>query len=334
MNFNRNIYIKEENVEQISQLYSFETLAYEWLNNASLQLKDSTVIKYTNLLTKYILPTLNDELISNISREKVNNLCNNLLSSGGKDGNGLSPKTVTCSLSLIKVIFKYASEEKNISTDNLNSISIKNSTKPMRVLSIIEQQKLSNYLFNNMSLTNIGILICLYTGIRLGEVCALKWEDILVKEHCIYINKTMQRLQNNDDSIPSKTIILIANPKSECSIRKIPLPKEIYDVLVSMNYSDDSYLLTGCSDKVIEPRTMQNKFKKVLMACGISNANFHCLRHTFATRCIELGFDLKSLSEILGHSSVNITLNRYVHPSMELKQKNMDKLSGIIKKKI
>ena len=113
-------------------------------------------------------------------------------------------------------------------------------------------------------------------------------------------------------------------------MRKIPIPDKLYDLMVEYKQSENSYFLTGVADKYIEPRTLQNRFKKAVKACEIENVTFHTLRHTFATRCVELGFDLKSLSEILGHANVNITLNRYVHPSMELKQQNMDKLSELL----
>ena len=136
----------------------------------------------------------------------------------------------------------------------------------------------------------------------------------------------MQRIQTPDG--PTKTKILIAEPKSQCSIREIPIAKTLKSFLEP--YQDKKgYVLTGKEEKFIEPRTMQNRYKAILKAYGISNANFHTLRHTFATRCIEVGFDVKSLSEILGHANVSITLNRYVHPSMDLKQKNMDKLSDL-----
>lgn len=134
----------------------------------------------------------------------------------------------------------------------------------------------------------------------------------------------MQRIQTPGGS--NKTKILIAEPKSQCSIREIPITKTLKDLL-KLYRDDEGYVLTGKRDIFVEPRTMQNRYKTILKTCGISNANFHTLRHTFATRCIEVGFDIKSLSEILGHANVSITLNRYVHPSMELKQKNIDKLS-------
>ena len=140
----------------------------------------------------------------------------------------------------------------------------------------------------------------------------------------------MQRLQKNDKTTPSKTMIVISAPKSPCAIREIPLPGFLVSSLEPFGASPDSYVLSGSPTKYVEPRTMQNKFKKYLDEGKIPCANFHCLRHTFATRCIEQGFELKALSEILGHSSVKITLDRYVHSSMEQKMRNMEKLSLLL----
>ena len=123
-----------------------------------------------------------------------------------------------------------------------------------------------------------------------------------------------------------KTKLIITEPKTKSSIRRIPLQNYIVDILSPFQASADAFFLTGKTDKYIEPRTMQNHFKRYLKDCHMKDINFHALRHTFATRCIELGFEVKSLSEILGHSSVNITLNRYVHSSFELKKQNMNKL--------
>jgi integrase len=194
----------------------------------------------------------------------------------------------------------------------------------MQILSMQEQSILSRYLYDNLTPCNLGILICLYTGLRIGEICALKWKDICIAEHYLDVHKTMQRVQIMDDK--KKTTVLIQRPKSDCSIRKIPLPDTILSILQSEKKETDAFILTGSAQKFIEPRCMENRFKTVLKACGVNNYKFHTLRHTFATRCVELGFDIKSLSEILCHASVSITLNRYVHPSMELKQKNMNLL--------
>ena len=149
-----------------------------------------------------------------------------------------------------------------------------------------------------------------------------------MEEQYIYVHRTLQRLQNKDNEI-QRTSILISEPKSQCSIRKIPIPNELFQLILSMKQPSNTYFLTGRTQVFVEPRTLQNRFKVIIKQCNIKDANFHCLRHTFATRCVELGFDVKSLSEILGHANVNITMNRYVHPSMELKQKNMNLFSDL-----
>ena len=199
----------------------------------------------------------------------------------------------------------------------------------MRVLSRCEQGTLSKYLCKKLSPCNLGILLCLYTRLRIGEICALKWGDIFIEEQYLFVHQSMQRIQLNRIS-GKKTEIVIQSPKSDCSIRRIPIPYEVLQLLIPVKKPDEAFLLTGSAYSYIEPRCMENQFKSVMKACGISNVNFHTLRHTFATRCVELGFDVKSLSKILGHASVNITLNRYVHPSMELKQENMNLLSSLL----
>lgn len=201
----------------------------------------------------------------------------------------------------------------------------------LRVLSPQEQQRLTVYLYDNMELCNLGILVCMYSGLRIGELCALRWENILWNEQCIYVKETMQRLQNTDISgtLMSKTSIVISAPKSACSIRKIPIPEQLFSLLRIYECESSTFLMTG-TKSYIEPRTLQYRFKRITEKCNIYDVKFHSLRHTFATRCVELGFDIKSLSEILGHANVNITLNRYVHPSMEQKQKNMNLLSELL----
>ncbi|WP_368304907.1 site-specific integrase [Mediterraneibacter gnavus] len=201
--------------------------------------------------------------------------------------------------------------------------------KPMRVLNKAEQRQLCEYILKRPEACSIGILVCMFTGLRIGEICALRWEDISFSDQSIYIHHTLQRIQMHRGH-GAKTEVIVTTPKSSCSIRKIPLPDEILEILVLNKKASSGYVLTNDEYKFIEPRTMQNKFKKILKAAGIENANFHALRHTFATRCVELGFDVKSLSEILGHATVNITMNRYVHPTYEMKKENMKKLSGLL----
>ena len=159
-----------------------------------------------------------------------------------------------------------------------------------------------------------------------SELCALKWENISLENATLKVQKTLQRIQETNKGASTKTKIVITEPKSKCSIRDIPIPKFLVEIARQFLDSPKAYILTGDKSKYVEPRTMQNHFKQFVDACGIEDANFHALRHTFATRCIELGFEIKSLSEILGHANVNITLNRYVHSSFDLKSANMNKL--------
>ncbi|HBI62776.1 MAG TPA: site-specific integrase [Lachnospiraceae bacterium] len=320
------------NSNMVTEKLSFSQAAEEWLAFLEPQLKESSIVKYRNILNLYLLPQYGDCPISEISRTDVAAFSSKLLTCGGMKKEGLAPKTVTGIIAVAKSIFGYAIQERACPVADVKGISVKQSQKTLRVLSRVEQQKLSSYLRKNLSLCNLGILTCLYTGLRIGEICALKWEDILFAEQYLYVYKTMQRLQTLSEK-GAKTIISISAPKSECSVRKIPIPDELFQLFTAYRQPDKAYFLTGEPNQYMEPRTMENRFKLILKQCGINDAHFHTLRHTFATRCVELGFDVKSLSEILGHSTVNITMNRYVHPSMELKQKNMNMLSGLFLEK-
>lgn len=196
----------------------------------------------------------------------------------------------------------------------------------MRVLSKKEQQQLECVLMQDTDLTKFMVLLCLYTGIRIGEACALRWEHLQLDSGILKVRETMQRIQA-PQNIAAKTRVIITEPKSACSKRDIPLPKFLIQYAAQFQTERKAFVLTGETDQFIEPRTLQNRFRNYVKASRIEHANYHALRHTFATRCVELGFEIKSLSEILGHSNVNITLNKYVHSSIELKKQNMEKLN-------
>lgn len=309
--------------------YVFSYLASEWFESIKLHTKTSTQNKYHNMLTNYILPEYGNQPFNAITYDFIEAHCKYLLEAGGKNGKGLSPKTVSDILAIIRNISKFAIRKGIYVACDAGAVQIRQDIKPMRVLSAVEQSQLCEYILKKPEPCNIGILVCLFTGLRIGEICALRWEDISFSDQSIYIHHTLQRIQTHQDQ-GAKTEVVVTTPKSTCSIRKIPLPDEISKILVLNQKSSTGYLLTNDDYKFVEPRTMQNKFKKVLKAAGIESANFHALRHTFATRCVELGFDIKSLSEILGHATVNITMNRYVHPTYEMKKKNMQKLSMLL----
>jgi len=222
-------------------------------------------------------------------------------------------------------VFKYA---RPAITIDFSEIAVMAEHLEMRVLSKDEQAVLVKHLHKNAGAVSLGILLSLYTGIRLGELCALRWENLNLREKTVSIRATLQRIPNLSGN-GAKTKVTVTPPKSKRSMRDIPLPDFLAALLEPIAANPQAYLLTGKQWRFMEPRTMQYHFSRYVAACGIEGANFHCLRHTFATRCIELGFDVKTLSEILGHSNVNITLNRYVHSSFDLKRENMAKLSAL-----
>lgn len=305
----------------------FQTTAEEWLVFLAPQIKAATMNKYRNLLETYIYPRMGSMELNQITHSFLEMQCKALLQSGRKDGGGLAPKTVSDILSVIRNVLKFAIKTGvSVSCDG-QSIRIKQSAGEMRILSRLEQEQLCRYLLSAPDGCNLGILVSLFTGIRLGEICALQWEDISTTEKTIHVRHTMQRIQDREGK--TRTKVILTTPKSAYSVRVIPIPDALMQTMLSITTERKGYFLTGSMQCYIEPRTMQNHFKKALKASGIADVNYHALRHTFATRCIEAGFDVKSLSEILGHASVNITMNRYVHPSMDMKKENMERLSAL-----
>ena len=286
-----------------------------WLQSSRINIKESTYARYVHLINAHIRPQLGKYQLSMVSTQLIESFIEGQLHKGKLDNSGgLSTKTVTDILTIVKSTVEYAKYNNIAVSCNLSK------------LTITEQDLLLQVLLTDMDLYKFGVLLSLYTGIRIGELCALQWENLSIVNSTLKIRKTMQRIQDTNIGATSQTKVIITEPKSNCSIRDIPLPAFLVEIAERFSSNPKAFVLSGERGKYVEPRTMQNHFKKYIAECGIENANFHSLRHTFATRCIEVGFDIKSLSEILGHSNVNITLNRYVHSSFELKCSNMNKL--------
>lgn len=294
----------------------FNDFAMQWLQHHKVKIKQSTYVKYNTIIERHILPFFVKYALFAVNSFTVEEFSKYLLEK-------LSSKTVKDILSVVSLILKYAME---LYPEIIKPVRItipKQEHSTVKILSNLEQCKFEKYLLKELDRPKLGVLLCLYTGIRIGELCALVCGDISFDDKNLYVCKTMQRLGKLEEK---GTEILVTTPKSKCSIRIIPLPNFIIENLKRFDSEKSTYFLTGTS-AYVEPRIMQKKFKQYLKASDVATINFHVLRHTFATRCIELGFEIKSLSEILGHSSVNITLGRYVHSSIELKRKNMNLLS-------
>lgn len=167
------------------------------------------------------------------------------------------------------------------------------------------------------------------TGLRIGEICALRWQDVSLTDATVCVKCTMQRIKNLDCDTGNKTKVVISSPKSYSSAREIPLSPLALELCKKFYGSPNAYVLTDEAERFVEPRVLQYKMKRYTSDCGLVGEHFHTLRHSFATRCVEVGFEIKSLSEVLGHASPQITLERYVHSSIELKRENMMKLASI-----
>lgn len=299
----------------------------DWLKFIRTDIKESTYSKYVFAVEKHIKPELGGVRVCDLTTEHLDLFIHNKLTRGKlKQEEGLAPKTVVDLLSVFKLALKYGSERGFILPEHL---TIHNPRQPIPDIKIMDEsacKKLETYILHHLdSPVCIGILLSMYTGLRIGEVCALRWEDINLETKILSVNKTLMRIQDNSPNAESKTKIIVCTPKTGNSIRKIPLPDCICPFLLKMQNNPHSYLLTG-SKSYMEPRSYYNHYKKILCDIDLDIYNYHALRHTFATRCVEQGFDVKSLSEILGHADVSTTMRRYVHPSMKTKRQQMQLL--------
>lgn len=296
----------------------------EWLTVRKNKVKESTYAKYAAALKNHIKPYFGGYFPDEITTELTADFVDHLLV-----GKALSAKTAKDLAVLLKTVLKYTARVRK--SNHIIEVAMpKNPKKEIRILSIEEQQRFIRYLRTEPDPCKFGVLFSLLTGLRIGEMCALRVGDISFSEKTVAVRKTMQRIMNPHDS-QAKTKIILTSPKSDTSARVVPLTDAAYRLC--REYADglapQAFLLTGSETKYIEPRVLQYRIKKYSADCGIDDLHFHVLRHTFATRCVEVGFEIKSLSEILGHSTPRITLERYVHSSIELKRKNMAKLAAV-----
>ena len=314
--------------------YTVASMAEQWLMKERLSVKTSTYSKYRSNIDNHILPWLGALQISELTSVTLNSYIQQLQLYGRTDHNGgLSAKYIRDIFTILKGILHYAEQEYNLKPMTKNCRLPAKECAHARVLSITEQQMLEKYLLEDMyEGKKMGMFFCLYTGLRLGEICALRWEDIDLERELLYVRHTIQRIQNpNTDEMP-KTRIVMDTPKSRASIRTVPIPHMICQILQEQHpiSNNSAYFLTGSAEHFIEPRNYQYHFNKYMKALCLQGIHLHTLRHTFATRCMEAGVDMKSLSEILGHSGVGITMDCYVHSSIEEKKRQIEKICGTV----
>ena len=287
----------------------------EWLNAVVNRVKESTLANYRNKFEKHILPEFGDIPCADLTAGRINAFINKKLA------DGLSASYVRDIFTVFKTMLKYAQEEYGFRLSLKNVVLPKSERKQVEKISDTEQKKLVSYLKANMSLTAFGILLSLFMGLRIGELCGLKWEDVDFQNKILHIRRTVQRISSANGN--RKTKIVISAPKSATSFRDIAIPDALMKYFEMFRDEADHFILSG-ADKPVEPRTMQYRYKKILRTAEVEDHNYHKLRHTFATNSAEKGFNVKALSAVLGHSSVTLTLNRYIHPDRTYERRLMN----------
>lgn len=295
----------------------------QWLTTAIMgSVQTSTYMIYNNYISNHINPVIGEKELDELKTEHIQNFVRRL---ADNDKKKLSPRTINFIFSMLRSVFEYAVEYGYIIKNPCLKIRLlKLKEKEIEIFNRAEQSKIEQTIIKSEDKRNIAIMVCLYTGLRIGELCALKWENINFDSGQLNIKQSMIRIKNLDISENFKTKLVLEEPKTVKSKRLIPIPDFLRLMLAEFKKESNSqYIFTLNWNKPIQPRTLQNIYKRLLEKAGVKYRNFHTLRHTFASRAIELGIDVKTVSEILGHSNTNITINRYTHSLMEQKEKMM-----------
>ena len=302
--------VKEKTINQITE---------EWKEEKKKYVKKSTYAAYQLLIQNHIKPYFGD--LYEVNEEKVQQFVFDKLDAG------LSEKTIRDIIIVLKMILKFGIKNGYLEYAQIDAkFPSKQEKKDLDVLSKADQKKFMEHLRNNFTFKNLGIFICLSTGMRIGEICGLRWCDVDTVEGVIKVRHTLQLIYIIEGET-RHTELLLDTPKTANSVRDIPMSSELLKMLKSLNkVVNENYYVISNDIKPIEPRTYRNYYKKLCKQLDIPELKFHGLRHSFATRCIESKADYKTVSVLLGHSNISTTLNLYVHPNKEQKKKTIDKM--------
>lgn len=302
--------VKEKTINQITE---------EWKEEKKKYVKKSTYAAYQLLIQNHIKPYFGD--LYEVNEEKVQQFVFDKLDAG------LSEKTIRDIIIVLKMILKFGIKNGYLEYIQIDAkFPSKQEKKDLDMLSKADQKKFMEHLRNNFTFKNLGIFICLSTGMRIGEICGLRWCDVDTVEGVIKVRHTLQRIYIIEGET-RHTELLLDTPKTANSVRDIPMSSELLKMLKSLNkVVNENYYVISNDIKPIEPRTYRNYYKKLCKQLDIPELKFHGLRHSFATRCIESKADYKTVSVLLGHSNISTTLNLYVHPNKEQKKKTIDKM--------
>lgn len=295
-----------------------------WKKDKKQYVKKSTYSAYVLLVENHLLQYFGE--MEEVKEEDVQKFVFKKLEQG------LSQKTIKDILIVLKMVLKYGIKYKYLEYQDIDiKFPTQRENEQLEVLNRSNQKKIMDYIENNFTFKNLGIYLCLSSGLRIGELCALKWEDLDIDNGIITVRKTIQRIYIVDEG-RKRTEIVIDTPKTKNSIRDIPMTTDLLRVIKPLKkvVNNNYYVLTN-DVKPTEPRTYRNYYKRLMKKLDIPELKFHGLRHSFATRCIESKCDYKTVSVILGHSNISTTLNLYVHPNLEQKKKCINQMKRSLK---
>lgn len=296
---------------------TFEEVAAMWLADKQQYVKRSTYCAYSLLLSNHLKPVFAKE--QDVTEELVQTFVL------GKLQQGLSRNSVKDMLMVLKMVLKYAAKHGYMPWRQIDiNFPTERRQNEVKTLSRADQRRLMDHIQANFSFMNLGIYICLSAGLRIGELCALTWDDLDTDAGVVRISKTLQRIYVKDKGC---TEVIIGTPKSKNSVREIPLAKELQRFIKPLKkvVNGSFYVLTNSSSPT-EPRSYRNHYRRLMQQLDLPLLKFHGLRHSFATRCIESKCDYKTVSVLLGHSSISTTLNLYVHPNLDQKKKCIERM--------
>lgn len=301
----------------------------EWMENYIMpSSKQRTYTRYGEIVRLHIVPQLGEYEMSELSPLVLQKYVTELLNSGNlQTGEGLSANSVNGIITVLQNSLKLAYTLGIISEYNADKIKRPKATeKKVECFSLPEQKKIEQYILEKKQPKLFGILLCLYTGLRIGELLALEWSDIDMTKAELTVNRTCHFGKDKTGKYTRMT----DTPKTNSSARTIPLPKQIVPMLREIKKNSHSIYVISSGVKPVSIRSYQRTFASVLKKIDVPHRGFHSLRHTFATRALECGMDVKTLSEILGHKSPTVTLNRYAHSLMEHKKDMMNKVGKLL----
>ena len=302
----------------------FSKIVALWREDKKQYVKRSTFAAYTLLIENHILPSFGEMAL--VEEQDVQTFVFRKLNEG------LSHKTIKDILIVLKMILRFGA--KNQMTE-YRQIDIKFPTErdkhSIDILNRSHQKQIMEYIRLHFTFKNLGIYICLSAGMRIGEICALTWDDLDVENGIIHVRKTIQRIYVIEEH-RKYTEVILDTPKTKNSIREIPMTKNLLKMIrpIKKIVNGNFYVLTN-EQHPTEPRTYRNYYKQFMQSLGLPLMKFHGLRHSFATRCIESKCDYKTVSVLLGHSNISTTLNLYVHPNLEQKKRCMEQMSRLLR---